>query len=156
MGPCVQAAAAQGQLVVDDVLDEPQWQLYSQAAAATGVRSSMSLPIPQAGDAPAGALNLYASDPCAFEGVQAQLAELFGVHVNDLVANADLSFMTRDFARELPQRLDDHEQLNQAAGMLMSLHAWDAEHARERIRHAATRAGVTPADVAAILMLVGS
>jgi GAF domain-containing protein len=155
-GPCVAAAATREPILVDDVLDEPRWQMYSQAAAATGVRSSMSLPIPRAGDVPPGALNLYASDPHAFHGTQAQLAALFGVHVTELVENADLSFMTREFARELPQRLDDYEHLNQAAGVLMSMHGWDADHARERIRYAATRAGVTPRDVAKIVMILGS
>jgi GAF domain-containing protein len=154
-GPCLQAAATQTPLVVDDVLDEPRWQLFSQAAAATGVRSSMSLPIPGPGDAPAGALNLYASDPHAFHGVQAQLADLFGVHVSELVENADLSFMTREFARELPQRLEDHEQVNQAVGVLMALHGWDADEARERIRFAASRARVAATQVAKIVLVVG-
>jgi GAF domain-containing protein len=155
-GPCLDAAATQQPLLVEDVLDEPRWQLYSQAAAAIGVRSSMSLPIPAVGGTAAGALNLYASDPDAFHGVQAQLAALFGVHVSQLVENADLSFMTREFARELPQRLDDHERVNQAIGVLMSLHEWDAEHARERIRFAASRAGIGPADVAKIVLIVGT
>ncbi|MCU1673298.1 MAG: hypothetical protein JWN77_1411 [Frankiales bacterium] len=153
-GPCVEAASTREPIRVDDVLDEPRWQLYSQAAAASGVRSSMSLPLPQAGDVPAGALNLYASDPHAFHGVQAQLAALFGVHVAQLVENADLSFMTRDDARELGQRLDDHEQLHQAAGVLAGLHGWEADEAGERIRFAASRAGIQPADVARIVMIV--
>jgi GAF domain-containing protein len=155
-GPCLHAATTQAPLVIDDVLDEPRWQMYSQAAAATGVRSSMSLPIRGASDAPAGALNLYASDPHAFHGVQAQLADLFGVHVGELVENADLSFMTREFARELPQRLDDHEQLNQAIGVLMALHGWGADQARERIRYAASSARVPPTSVARIIMVVGA
>jgi GAF domain-containing protein len=155
-GPCVQAAATAEPLVLDDVLDEPRWQLYSQAAAADGVRSSMSLPIHRAGDTPAAALNLYASDPHAFRGVRAQVAELFGAHVGELVENADLSFMTRDFARELPQRLDEHEQLDQAVRVLMALRDDDAAGARERIRFAAARAGISPVEVAKIIMVVGT
>jgi GAF domain-containing protein len=155
-GPCLHAATTDAPVILDDVLDEPRWQLYSQAAAAKGVRSSMSLPIRGAGRAPAGALNLYASDPHAFHGVQSQLAALFGVHVGELVENADLSFMTREFARELPQRLEDHEHVNQAVGVLMALHGWDPDQARERIRFAATRAGVTATEVAKIIMVVGA
>jgi GAF domain-containing protein len=155
-GPCVEAAASHQALVVDDVLDEPRWQLYSQAAAATGVRSSMSLPIPRVGDTPAAALNLYASDPHAFRGVRAEVAALFGAHVGELVENADLSFMTREFARELPQRLDDHEQLSQAVGVLISLRGWDADQARERIRFAAGRAGISPGEVAKIVLVVAT
>jgi GAF domain-containing protein len=155
-GPCVDAAASHAPVVVDDVLDEPRWQLYSQAAAATGVRASMSLPLPAAGDTPAAALNLYAADPHAFHGVQAQLAALFGVHVDQLVTNADLSFMTREFARELPQRLEDHEQLDQAVGVLMSLRGGGADEVRERIRYAADAAHVPVTDVARIIMVLGT
>lgn len=154
-GPCVHAAATHEALIVDDVLDEPRWQLYGQAAAAAGVRSSMSLPIPRSGDVPAAALNLYASDPQAFHGVRAQVAALFGAHVGELVENADLSFMTREYARELPQRLDDHAQLTQAVDVLMSLRGGDAEGARERIRYAADRAGISAGAVARIIMVVG-
>ncbi|MCW2680452.1 MAG: antitermination regulator [Frankiales bacterium] len=155
-GPCVEAAASAEVQVVDDVLDEPRWQMYSQAAAAVGVRSSMSLPIPRSGDVPAAALNLYASDPHAFHGVHAQLAAMFGAHVSELVENADLSFMTREFARELPQRLEDHEQLNQAVDVLTALRGGDAEATRERIRFAASRAGITPSQVSAIILIVGT
>jgi GAF domain-containing protein len=154
-GPCVDASD-EGPVNVEDVMSEPRWQLYSQAAAAQGVRSSLSLPFPGDGDTPSGALNLYASDPNAFHGVQEQLAQLFGVHVGELVLNADLSFMTREFARELPQRLEDYEQLNQAAGVLMALHGWDPDQARERIRYAAGRAGVATSDVAKIVMVIGT
>ncbi|MCW2714367.1 MAG: antitermination regulator [Frankiales bacterium] len=155
-GPCVHAADTHSSVLVDDVLHEQRWQLFSQATAALGVRSSMSLPIPGTDDVPPGALNLYASDPHAFHGVQSQLAELFGVHVSDLVENADLSFMTREFARELPQRLEDRERLDEAAGLLAAQHAWDADSARERIRYAAAHAGVAPTDVAKIVMIVGA
>ena len=155
-GPCVQAAGTHQLLVVDDVLDETRWQLFSQAAAATGVRSSLSMPLPASGDTPAAALNLYASDTHAFHGVQAQVAEAFGVHVSELTANADLSFMTREFARELPQRLDDHGYLDQAVGVLVSLRGEDAEQTRERIRYAADRAGISPVDVAKIVLVLGT
>ncbi|MCW2715831.1 MAG: antitermination regulator [Frankiales bacterium] len=155
-GPCLDAATAEEPIVVDDVLDEPRWQMYSQAAAALGVRSSMSLPIPATDDTPAAALNLYASDPHAFHGVQAQLAALFGVHVSQLVENADLSFMTREFARELPQRLADREKLDQAVDVLLSLRGGEADQARERIRYAASRAGISPSEVAMIILVVGT
>ena len=153
-GPCVEAVAVADQVLVDDVLDEQQWQLYAQAANATGIRASMSLPLRGSRDQPVGALNLYASSPGAFHGKEAQLAELFGVHVNELVANADLSFMTREFARELPERLAEHEQVNQAVGVLMGLHDWTAEQARERLNYAAAHARASQASVARMVMVL--
>lgn len=132
-GPCADAATGPDDIVVDEVLDEHRWHLYAQAAAASGVRSSLSMPLRGGGGAPFGALNLYASEPGAFHGKQAQIAELFGMRVDELVMNADLSFMTRELARELPQRLDEHEQVNQAIGVLMGLHGWVEAEARDRL-----------------------
>lgn len=153
-GPCVDAANTSEQVLVDDVLDEKQWQLFGHAASATGIRSSMSLPLKGIDNQTTGALNLYASDPAAFHGKEAQLAELFGVHVNELVANADLSFMTREFAKELPQRLAEHEQVNQAVGVLMGLHGWTPTEARQRLDYAASHARTDLASVVRMVMVL--
>ncbi|MFP5218966.1 MAG: GAF and ANTAR domain-containing protein [Actinomycetes bacterium] len=153
-GPCTTAANQPETLIVDDVLDEQRWQLYAQAAAANGVRSSMSLPLRSSGEPLFGALNLYAGEPDAFRGKEAQLAELFGARVEDLVSNADLSFMTREHARELPQRLAEREQVNQAIRVLMDLHGWTAEEARERLDFAAGHAGTSRASVARVVMVL--
>jgi GAF domain-containing protein len=155
-GPCVHAAATGEPVLVDDVLDEGQWQWYAQAAAANGIRASMSLPVTAADGRPIGALNLYAGDVDAFRGKEQQLADLFGAHVNDLVANADLSFLTRQYAQELPDRLAEHEQVNQAVGVLMGLHGWTAAHARERLDYAATHARTSRSNVSRIVMVLDS
>ncbi len=153
-GPCTDAAEELDRIVVDDLLDEQRWLLFARAAAANGVRSSLSLPLRGGGDVPFGALNLYASEPAAFQGKQAQIAELFGARVDELVMNADLSFMTREFARELPQRLDEHEQVNQAIGVLMGLHGWTEAEARERLDYAANHAHTSRASVARMVMVL--
>ena len=153
-GPCTDAATSPERMVVDDVLDEQRWLLYAQAAAASGVRSSLSLPLRGSGGTPFGALNLYASEAEAFRGKEAQVAELFGARVNELVMNADLSFMTREYARELPQRLDEHEKVNQAIGVLMGLHGWAEAEARERLDYAAGHAHTSRANVARMIMVL--
>ena len=154
-GPCTDAARSSTEtVVVDDVLDEQRWLLYAQAAAASGVRSSLSLPLRGSGETAFGALNLYASEPEAFRGKEAQVAALFGARVNELVMNADLSFMTREFARELPQRLEEHEQVNQAVGVLMGLHGWAEAEARERLDYAAGHAHTSRANVARMIMVL--
>lgn len=153
-GPCLAASESPDAVQVSDVLDEQRWHLYAQAAAASGIRSSLSVPLRSVSGDPIGALNLYASEVGAFVDRQAQLADLFGVHVNELVANADLTFMTRDFARELPQRLAEHEKVNQAIGVLMGLHGWTAAEARERLQFAAAHARTSLLSVASIVMVL--
>jgi hypothetical protein len=46
------------------------------------------------------------------------IAELFGGHAQEAVRNADLPFLTRELARELPARLADHAKGNRAIGVL--------------------------------------
>ena len=155
-GPCVEASPDSGPLRVDDVLDEGRWQDFAQAAAAVGVRSSLSIPLASADGERIGALNLYAGDVDAFRGNEERVAEMFGAHVQDVVRNADLSFMTRDLARGLPQRLDEHEKVNQAVGVLVGRRGFTPERARERMGFAARQAGIPLAAVADLVMILGT
>lgn len=155
-GPCVTAASSGEQVHVDDVLDEQRWQDYALTAAAHGVRSSLSVALRSHDGQRVGALNLYASEPDAFSGKHALVAELFGGHVEDVISNADLSFLTREFARELPQRLLEHDKVNQAVGVLMVNRGMSATQARERLAYAASRAGIPVTKVADMVMILGT
>jgi hypothetical protein len=61
-GPCVDAARAGQMFLVDDMRIEQRWPDYAQHAAAHGVLSSLSVPLPFQG-ATIGALNTYAGRP---------------------------------------------------------------------------------------------
>jgi GAF domain-containing protein len=78
-GPCVAAAARAEPLDVnvDDLLDEGRWQLYAAASAASGVASSLSLPVMD-GARVVGGVNLYAATPDAFTGKHEEIAEAIG------------------------------------------------------------------------------
>jgi hypothetical protein len=151
-GPCVDTARTGDQRSVPDVLDESRWQTYGRAAAVLGIRSSLSLPTGSADGQMPGAVNLYATDPDAFRDCGVLLAAALQVPAEHLVTNADLSFMTRDFARELPNQLTTKERVDQAVGMLMAVHGWKADESRGRLHTAAARAG-TPLDKVAELIL---
>jgi hypothetical protein len=137
---------------VPDVLDEDRWAFYAQAATSGGVRSSLSLPIGGAAGGNPWVMNLYASDPHAFTGSEEILAAAFDVPVTDLVRNADLSFMTRDAARELPQRPQDKAKVDQAVGVLRAVRGWEPDQARSRLRTAAAKAGVPVEKVAEVVL----
>jgi GAF domain-containing protein len=152
-GPCVDALDG-GPVSVDDVLDEDRWRLYGQTATGMGIRASLSLPLRSKDDDVIGALNLYASDPGAFKGEESMLAEVFGARVSDLVTNADLTFMTRDWADELPERVEALELTLRAARALAARTGWAMEEARSRLADAAARAGAPIVQVAeAVLAL---
>jgi GAF domain-containing protein len=152
-GPCVEALDG-GSVPVDDVLDEDRWRLYRQTASGTGIRASLSLPLWSKDHEVMGALNLYASEPAAFKGQEDMLAEVFGVRVSDLVTNADLTFMTREWAGELPERVEALELTVRAARALAIRMGWAVEEARSRLADAAARAGAPIEKVAeAVLAL---
>jgi len=154
-GPCAVASRDGKQLDVDDVLDEDRWQAFAATAAAAGVRSSMSVPLSSSEGTPLGALNLYADEPHAFRDSRERVAQLFGAHVDDLVSNADLAFLTRDFARRLPQQLADRERVREALGVLVA-RGMGATEARERLEYAAGRAGISLRSAADMVLTLGT
>ena len=139
-GPCVDALEG-ADVSVEDLLDEEKWQLYRPTALEGGVRSSLSMTLRAANDEVIGALNLYASDPNAFKGDEEMLAEVFGTRMSDLVTNADLTFMTKEWSQELPHRVDELEIAERAAGILADRLGWALPEARKRLSDSASRAG---------------
>jgi GAF domain-containing protein len=150
-GPCIAAMDENETIMLGDVLDEDRWQFFEKAARSQGIRSSLSFPIRDLEDVVKGGMNLYATEPDAFQRDQHLIEVGFAADLSEAVTNADLSFMTRDFARELPERLEARERLDQAVGVLMALRGWDASVARSRLRHAASLAG---ADLDAVAEVV--
>ena len=152
-GPCV-AASDRAELVdvnVADLLDEGTWQLYARASAATGIASSLSIPLME-GDRVIGGVNLYASSPDAFQGRHEQVAEAVGSDASLAVANADLSFRTRTLAADAPGRLRDDTDVNIAIGIISSSQDVSIPVALQRLREAATRAGISEVQAARAIL----
>ena len=152
-GPCVEAVGSAD--VVDvtrhELLDEERWLMFAQAERVAGVQSSLSMPIMR-DDRVVGGINLYGAEPDTFAGRHQGIADIFGAWVPGVVTNADLSFSTRDRARRAPSDLHDQAVVNQAVGMIVAAHAVGTTEAREELRAAADRAGLTEAEVAAFVV----
>jgi GAF domain-containing protein len=148
-GPCVAAVDRAKPLDVNvgDLLDEDRWQLYARASAAIGVASSLSLPIMD-GDRAVGGVNLYASTEDAFTGLHEEVAEAVGSDPALAVANADLAFRTAKLAMEAPTRIREGGDINNAVHIIAEGQGVDISIARERLRNAAARAGITEAQAA--------
>ncbi len=151
-GPCPTAAEQREPLDVNvgDLLDEERWQLYARATAAAGVASSLSLPILD-GNTVLGGVNLYASTPDAFAGLHHEIAEAVGSEARLAVSNADLSFSTLKRAMEAPTRVREGGDINVALGIISESQGVNIPIARERLRNAAARAGITEAQAARAL-----
>lgn len=130
-----------------DVLDEQEWRSSAQAGAAASVASTLTLPILD-GVLVVGSVNLYASTPDAFEGHHEAVARVFDAWAPGAVTNADLSFSTREVAAAAPELLREELDLTVASGLVAGREGVDLDVARERLRDAARRAGVTESQLA--------
>jgi GAF domain-containing protein len=149
-GPCVASAHEAQDVDVDEarLFDEQRWQMYAQASAAAGVRSSLTLPVLGSGGVAIGTVNMYAATPDAFDGLHDVLAEAVGSTALQAVSNADLSFSTRLVAAEAPNRLGDQSDIDVALGVISEVQRVDLAAARERLRQAAARAGISEGQTA--------
>jgi hypothetical protein len=142
-GPCLEAVR-QDAIIQTDVLglmDEGKWQLFSQASAAAGIRSTLSIPFRLAGVV-TGGVTLYGDASDTFDGQAEKLAALFGAWAPGAVANADLSFASRLEAVRSPQRLRDQVYLDKAIGLLVGARGLEPDAAEARLHQAAAQAGV--------------
>ena len=103
-----------------------------------------------------GRAAIYAADPHAFKGKESLLAEAFQTPADAFVTNADLSFSTREAARQLPERIEEKARVDQAAGVLSAVLGWSPDDARRRLRDAAGRAGTPVAKVADVLITMAA
>ncbi len=142
-GPCVDGLdQGQGMATTqEDLLSEPRWQALGRAAAAAGVRSTLTFPIARAGRV-VGTVNLYGGSEDTFTGKHRQLATVFGAWAPGAVSNADLSFSTRRTAEQAPDLLRMQAQVDAATGILAAARNVDVETALDHLRDAAQRAGV--------------
>jgi GAF domain-containing protein len=154
-GPCVQAVRSDEVITTDveDPLDERRWSLFARSAARFGVRSSLSIPVRRRGTT-VGGLNVYASANDGFRGHVDVIAELVQASPAEAISDADLSFSALERARESLFQVQDLETLDVAAGLLAEREEISEDEAVRRIEDAARRAGVTPVELALLVIEV--
>jgi GAF domain-containing protein len=138
-GPCMDAGRAGIILRVADMREETRWPDYAARVLETGVRSSLSVPLPYQGSS-IGALNIYSTQVAAFESEEALRA---GVEVAEAVAvavvNADAHAQVVGQAHNMRLAMESRAVIEQAKGVLMSQRGIDAEKAFEMLRDASQR-----------------
>jgi GAF domain-containing protein len=139
-GPCMDAGRGGVVLRIDDMARETRWPDYAaRVTAETGVRSSLSVPLPYQGNS-IGALNNYSTEPAAFASpasIEAglEVAEVVAV----AVANAEAHWQLGEQARNMRIAMDSRAVIEQAKGVLMAQRHVDAEQAFEILREASQR-----------------
>jgi GAF domain-containing protein len=148
-GPCMDAGRGGVVLRVDDMRTEERWPDYVPRVLATGVRSSLSVPLPYQGST-IGALNIYSTQPAAFatpDSLRAglEVAETIAV----AVANADAHWQVSEQARHMRLAMESRAMIEQAKGVLMAQRGVTAEQAFEILRDASQRYNRKLRDIAA-------
>lgn len=151
-GPCVDSLDGQGlSTTSQDLFDEPRWQIFAQATAATGVRSTLTFPILEDGKV-IGTVNLYGRTDTTFDGKHALLATVFDGWAAGAVTNADLSFTTRRLAEQAPAKLREEALITAAAVVLAEAGDIDMDLARTLLVDSAVRAGTSVARLARLII----
>jgi len=152
-GPCLDAVDMGRSLPLtrDEALDEERWRLFALAEAATGVASSLSLPV-MGEDQVIGSVNLYASTADAFDGHVQEVADVCEAWAPGAVRNADLSFTSRLRAAATPARMEQRALVDRAIGFVAAAQDLDTPTAAIRIRDAAARAGVSEPEIARLVV----
>ena len=151
-GPCVDAIdLGHGIATPDGLLSEQRWHDFARASSAAGVRSTLTLPVVDE-DVVVSTVNLYGRAEDTFAGKHEVLAHVFGAWAPGAIANADLSFATRQAAQRAPTQLREEALVDTAVGMLAAERGVSVQEARTQIHDAAQRAGVPVHSLARVLL----
>jgi GAF domain-containing protein len=154
-GPCVDAGRAGQILLIDDMRSDQRWPDYAQHAAAHGVLSSLSVPLPFQG-ATIGALNTYAGRPQFLDDNDVEIAEEVAAWVGVAVGNAEAAARTMEDPSHLRTTMMSRAVIEQAKGILMERHKIKEDEAYTILTHASQRTNTKLRDVASELVRTGA
>ncbi len=140
-GPCYQAALDDLIVRTDDFRAEQRWPRYSPAVVEVGVLSALSFKL-YTGSQTAGALNLFAVQPNAFDGE----AETIGAV---LAAHAAAAILASRHSEQLESALSTRDRIGQAKGIIMERYNVDDVAAFEMLRKLSQDSNTKLVDVAA-------
>jgi GAF domain-containing protein len=154
-GPCMDAARAGQVFLIEDMRTEQRWPDYARHAAAQGVGSSLSIPLPFQ-SATIGALDTYAGRPHAFDEADVALGEDVASWLALAVSNADTAARTDEDLAHMRKAMMSRAVIEQAKGILMERHKVTDDQAFTILTHASQRTNVKLRDVAADLVRTGA
>jgi GAF domain-containing protein len=153
-GPCLHAAST-GELVeIADAQAETRWRDYVQSAIAHGALSSLSVPLPIS-DGIAGALNIYARTPHAFDQDSRSVATRFAPYAAVAAGNTYAYQDARNMADNLQVALESRAVIDQAKGILMERYKVTADQAFQALARVSMHTNTKVKDVADNLVRTG-
>jgi GAF domain-containing protein len=154
-GPCMDAGRAGQMFLIDDMRSDQRWPDYAQHAAAHGVLSSLSVPLPFQG-ATIGALNTYACQPRVIDDHDIELAQEVAAWLAIAIGNAEAAVRTSEDLTYLRTAMMSRACIEQAKGILMERHKIKEDEAFTILTHASQRTNTKLRDVAEELVRTGA
>ena len=124
----------------DDFRTEERWPQYSPAVVELGVLSGLSVKLYTA-DRTAGALNLFAFKPNAFDAEDETIATV-------LAAHAAAAILASRQGEQLQSALTTRDRIGQAKGIIMERYGIDDVQAFEMLKRLSQDSNTRLADIA--------
>lgn len=140
-GPCLHAATTGESVEIADARTDTRWRDYMRSAVERGSLSSLSVPLP-IGERVAGALNIYAREPNAFDVGSRSVATKFAPYAAVAAGNLYEYRSAREMADNLQLALESRAVIDQAKGILMERHKLTADEAFQLLARASMKANV--------------
>jgi GAF domain-containing protein len=153
-GPCLHAAST-GELVeIADAQAETRWRDYMERAVEYGAFSSLSVPLPIT-EGIAGAINVYARKPHAFDEDSRSVATRFAAYAAVIAANMYAYEEARDLIEHLERRVDCRAVIERATGILMERYELTADQSLQALTRAARHTNTKVRNIADTLVRTG-
>jgi GAF domain-containing protein len=149
-GPCLDAFRRQQVFSITDTATDDRWPEFAAAAAAHGVRSTLSLPLVHAGE-PLGAVNLYSFQPSGFQE-RSNDARTMALQAAIALANASVYQDSRELSENLNQALVSRRTIDYAVGILMGAGGRSPEEAFQVLLRASQRHNRPLREAAAVIV----
>lgn len=153
-GPCLHAAGTGEVVEIADAQAETRWPDYTAHAVEQGALSSLSVPLPIT-EGIAGAVNVYARKPNAFDEDSRAVATRFAGYAAAVAANMYAYEEARELAEHFERRVESRAVVERATGMLMERHGLTAAEAQQALARVARSTDTRVRDVAAGLVRTG-
>ncbi len=148
IGPCLDAFRHLQVFRIDDMEKDAQWPPFSEAAAARGVQSSVSIPM-VAHHEGVGALNFYSRHRAAFSDDDVKVALAFGSQAAIVLANAQAYWDAHQLGQNMIEAMKSRATIEQAKGIIMAAQRCSPDEAFQILVRASQRENRKLRDMAA-------
>lgn len=138
IGPCLDSFRHRQVYRIDDMENDQQWPAFSEAAAAHGMQSSMSIPLTARHEG-VGALNFYSRKPAAFSDHDVEVALQFAAHAAIVLANSQAYWDSHQLGQDMAEAMKSQATIEQAKGIIMGTQRCSADDAFQILVRASQR-----------------